>query len=155
LARVKQRRVACSLVVVLAGAGCAARATPAIRAGAPAASRPTEDEWSPLTWEERHDTMTFTVLPNMARLFQRFARADAPSLTCRSCHGADAEKRAYAMPASLRPLDPKDPMAAKNDAEARLVRFMADEVTPTFAELTGSPRATCFSCHPNAAGSAR
>ena len=102
--------------------------------------------------------MTFTVLPNMGRLFQRFERASAPSLTCRSCHGPDAERRGYTMPAmaaSLRPLDPNDPMRASNDAEARVVRFMADEVTPTFASLTGAPRATCFSCHAKQPGLTR
>jgi hypothetical protein len=94
--------------------------------------------------------MTFRVLPNMARLFQRHDGKPAPDLTCRSCHGPDAEQAAYAMPHGLPPLDPQ----RARDRRDERVRFMTDEVTPTMADLLGIDRAdfTCFACHPRAAG---
>jgi hypothetical protein len=102
--------------------------------------------------------MTFTVLPNMARLFQRFRQTSDPDLTCRSCHGVDAESVYYKMPHGLSPLDPNRlPNPESSDPqEARMARFMADEVTPTMAELLEVPRFdprtrqgfSCFNCHP-------
>ncbi len=121
--------------------------------------RPVEDGWSRLTWEERHDVMTFTVLPNMARAFQRFAGTAAPEMTCATCHGSDAEGARYAMPRGLPPLDPRrmpDPNAS-DPREARIAKFMTDEVTPKMADLLGAPiydpqtkrGVSCFSCHPS------
>jgi hypothetical protein len=109
-------------------------------------SSPPHDEWRPLTWEERHDAMTFRVLPNMARLFQEFQRKPAPDMTCRTCHGADAEQVAYAMPHGLPALDP----AHMPDPHDPVVRFMTGEVAPTMADLVGIDRAhfSCFDCHP-------
>jgi hypothetical protein len=125
----------------------------ACAAHAPAASGPGiaggsahRNAWAPLTWEERHSEMTFLVLPNMARLFQRHDGRPAPDLTCRSCHGEDAEQVAYAMPHGLAALDPRHMPDPRDDR----VRFMADEVTPKMADLLGIDRAdfTCFACHP-------
>lgn len=102
--------------------------------------------------------MTFVVLPNMAHVFQSFAGTRDPELTCRSCHGRDADRVAFAMPHGLSALDPKHmPDPNSPDAkEARITRFMIDEVTPTMARLLGQPLRdnttkqgiSCFSCHP-------
>jgi hypothetical protein len=119
----------------------------------------TDPAWNALSWEERHDTMTFAVLPNMARLFQRFRGASAPDMTCRTCHGEDAERVSYAMPHGLPPLDPRrmpDPNA-RDAKEAKMAKFMTEQVTPTMADLLGEPRfdpttkqgLSCFSCHPS------
>ncbi len=74
------------LAIVACLVSCGPAATPhdsrPKRAAAPEA-------WSPLTWEERHDVMTFVVLPNMGRLFQEFRETEYPDLTCDSCHGKD------------------------------------------------------------------
>jgi hypothetical protein len=135
--------VRCGLLLiapfVVLAAGCA---SPPSR---DAVSAP-HDEWHPLTWEERHDAMTFRVLPNMARLFQRFQQKAVPDMTCRTCHGPDAEQAAYAMPHGLPVLDP-DHMPDPHD---RVVRFMTDEVSPTMADLVGIDRGhfSCFDCHP-------
>ena len=111
----------------------------------PPAASP-RDDWAPLTWEQRHDAMTFLVLPNMGRLFQRFDGKASPDLTCRTCHGVDAERVAYAMPHGLPALDAH----GMPDASMPIVRFMTDEVTPTMADLLGVDRGrfTCFGCHP-------
>ncbi len=141
---------------ILITAGCAAGAPPPARAAPPVRSF-----WADESWEDRHDTMTFAVLPNMARLFQRFRGTRDPDLTCRSCHGADAEAVRYRMPHGLGPLDPAH-LPDRNSAdpeEARMARFMADEVTPAMADLLGEPLYDprtgrgfgCFGCHPTAA----
>lgn len=101
------------------------------------------DRWSALTWEERHDVMTFAVLPNMARSFRDFQKHDAPDMTCRTCHGKDAEARQYAMPSGLPALDPKH-LPDKSNPTAK---FMIEEVTPQMADLIGR-EVTCFTCHP-------
>jgi hypothetical protein len=92
--------------------------------------------------------MTFRVLPNMGRLFQGYRHEEAPRLTCRTCHGQDAEQVAYAMPRSLPALDPEH----MPDRSRPIVAFMMDEVTPTMADLLGADRASfsCFACHPRA-----
>ena len=125
------------------------------------ATRPSHSDppWSALSWEERHDTMTFAVLPNMSRLFQRFRGSPAPDMTCRTCHGEDAERVGYAMPHGLPPLDPQrmpDPHA-RDAKEAKMAKFMTEEVTPAMADLLGMPRLepgqkqgfSCFNCHPS------
>lgn len=101
--------------------------------------------------------MTFLVHPNMARLFQRFEGKPYPDLTCRSCHGTDAEQVAYRMPHGLPPLDPAHlPSPEGTSPEARLAKFMIEQVTPEMADLLGvslyDPRTGrgfgCFGCHP-------
>lgn len=140
--------------------GCRASATPAppsVTPAPPSVAAAPADGWAALTWEERHDAMTWLVHPNMARLFQRFEQTDAPELTCRTCHGADAEQVQYRMPHGLPALDPAHmPDPDGPGRVARVTRFMADEVTPRMADLLGvpvyDPRTGhgfgCFGCHP-------
>jgi len=111
-----------------------------------------EDEWSQLSWEDRHDVMTWAVEPNMGRVFWHFDGKVAPELTCRSCHGKDAEAVHYKMPNGLPALDPAHmPSATSADAkEARTVILMQDEVVPKMRELLGAPQLSCFTCHPRA-----
>jgi hypothetical protein len=135
-------------LLVSALLGCASAPPHATRARAIAKAT---DTWDASSWEERHDTMSFVVLPNMARLFQRFEGTQYPELTCRSCHGRDADQVAFAMLHTLVPLDPKhlpDPRSS-DPREARIAKFMTDEVTPTFAKLIDAPpdSVSCFSCH--------
>src|SRR5689334_5510980 len=82
-----------ALAALAALAACARpRAPEPAAASAPSAPMAqAQDEWTPLTWEERHDVMTFAVLPTMARLFQRFEAAKYHEMTCGTCHGADYE----------------------------------------------------------------
>jgi hypothetical protein len=110
-----------------------------------------------MTWEDKHATMTWGVLPRMARLFQRHRGAKEADLTCRACHGADAEEVAYKMPHGLPALDPRHlPDPRSSDAEGRMAKFMIDEVMPEMADAIGvapGDPATgsgfgCFTCHP-------
>lgn len=94
--------------------------------------------------------MTWGVLPGMARTFQRFENSDVPRLTCRTCHGADAEERQYRMPnASLAALDPA---RLPGRETSRIARFMHEEVVPQMRERLESPSLSCFQCHPRALG---
>jgi hypothetical protein len=90
--------------------------------------------------------MTFLVHPNLARLFQHHDGKSVPDMTCRTCHGADAEQVGYAMPRGLPALDP----AHMPDPGTPTARFMTSEVTPTMADLLGVDRRSfsCFGCHP-------
>jgi hypothetical protein len=126
-----------ALLIALALAACAHEPAPA-----PRPAQAIEDEWKALDWNERHDVMTWTVLPNLARTFQRFEGKPSPDLTCRTCHGPDPEDVRYKMPRGLTALDPAHMPAS------RVATFMADEVVPQMRELMGAPSLSCFSCHP-------
>jgi hypothetical protein len=115
--------------------------------------------WRKLSWQDRHEVMTFTVLPNMAQTWQAFTKTDAPTLTCRTCHGENAEAAAYQMPSGqLTPLDP-DHLPSKNSSdanEARWTTFMTDQVVPQMIDLldvapydpqTAPHGFGCFTCH--------
>jgi hypothetical protein len=116
----------------------------------PAKTIAPDDEWKDTTWEERHDLMTWSVLPAMARSFQAFEKAENAKLTCRSCHGVDAEERSYAMPNPT--LLALDPAVLPSSASAPVVDFMNSIVVPRMRELTGNPSLGCFQCHPSRRG---
>jgi hypothetical protein len=144
------------------GALLGAVAATACHAMGPGPAAPRAAVYRAPTWEERHDVMTFAVLPNMARMFQRFDGSADPDMTCATCHGPDAELVHYAMPRGLPALDPTrmpDP-DAHNPAEARMAKFMIEEVTPSMARMLGVPEGrpatshagggfSCFNCHPS------
>jgi hypothetical protein len=142
-----------AVLLCLCLTGCAANARAPARAehaeGAKAAS---VNAWSSQTWEDHHDTMTWVVLPNMARVFQEFEGTALPELSCFTCHGTDAEKVSYAMPHGLPPLDPAHmPRRDSPDPkQAKFVAFMEDEVVPRFTHMTEDPTVSCFTCHPKA-----
>ncbi len=139
-------------LVLASTLSCHPTATP-VSGRPPVAEAPANGTWSGASWEEHHDTMTFVVLPNMARTFQRFGRRPYPEMSCVTCHGADGENVRYRMPNALPPLDPAHlPTATSPDpAVARTTRFMIEEVTPQLAELTDDPTVSCFTCHPSTA----
>jgi hypothetical protein len=144
MGRAREEVVALAALALVA---CGPRAPSRAPARAP---EPPVDEWTPLTWEERHDLMTWTVLPTMGRLFQRFEGGSAPDLTCRTCHGPDPEAAGYRMPRGLTALDPEHmPSAQSADPrEARVATFMVGQVVPEMRELLGAPTLGCFTCHP-------
>jgi hypothetical protein len=122
-----------------------------------AKSPPHEPTWEKLTFEERHNVMTFRVLPNMAKTWQRYEKTDYPETTCARCHGANGEARGYELPNSLAPLDPQhmpDPNS-KDPDEAEMARFMFGQVVPEMTALLDAepydPKTGrgfyCFECH--------
>jgi hypothetical protein len=134
---------ALSCVVLVSGLASCVKPSPV----APSPSAP--DEWARATWEERHDPMTWVVLPNMARLFQAHDKTQFPELACVTCHGENAERVHYRMPATLPALDPRHMPTAETSAKAK---FMIEEVTPTMQSLIGASTFGCFHCHPSRAG---
>ncbi|HEY4104835.1 MAG TPA: hypothetical protein VGM44_13135 [Polyangiaceae bacterium] len=149
------------VISALSFVACAAKPPPsasATKKNTPRDSR--EDDFRQMSWEERHDQMTWVVLPTMAERFQAFSGSADASLTCRSCHGPDPESVSYRMPRSLPALDPRHlPQANDADARGRTAKFMIETVTPTMADLLGEPLYDaktqrgfgCFNCHPSLA----
>ena len=149
------------IAAVAPGAACARSIAPKVAprpasSASSAAIAPRADGWSALSWEERHDQMTWLVHPQMATLFQRFEKTPYPELTCRTCHGTDAEQVQYKMPNGLPALDPDHMPDPNSGPDAETAKFMYEEVTPKMADLLGvdlrDPRTGrgfgCFSCHP-------
>lgn len=104
-----------------------------------------DDGWAKLSFEERHSVMTFTVLPNMARTWRDFRGTAWPEMTCRTCHGKDAEAVSYRMPSpSLPPIDPAHPPAGP------VAEFMKQKMVPQMIDLasTSPDHFSCNSCHP-------
>jgi hypothetical protein len=116
-------------------------------ARAPSPTAAHGDAWSRLDFVDRHSVMTFTVLPNMARSWRDFDKTPYPALTCRTCHGKDAEAVSYRMPnPSLPPIDPAHPPAKPAS------QFMINRVVPEMIDLieTSPTHFGCNSCHPTA-----
>jgi hypothetical protein len=116
----------------------------------PVGGTPARDEWTHRTWEDKYDLMTGFVRPEMSKLFMTFYKEDAPTLTCKGCHGEDAEKVAYRMPNDLPALNP----AHMPDPHEEMGAFMTEQVTPKMQQLLGisawdgKQGFGCFSCHP-------
>ena len=85
-----------------------------------------DNAWALRSWEDRHSTMTFAMLPNMARRFRDHRGEPNATLTCMTCHGDAAESVRYAMPADLPALDP-EAWELGTAAEAVLATGRVDE----------------------------
>jgi hypothetical protein len=146
---VERETVRCAVagLMGLALASCASPAAPRRAPRAPETARkPAVSRWASMSWDRKHDVMTFLVLPNMARVFQRFEKKPYPDMTCRTCHGADAERIDYSMPNDLPALDP-----GRLPRKSAVARFMWQSVTPKMADMLDDPAGfSCFSCHPSA-----
>jgi len=145
-------RLGLSVVAAALVAACGATQAPASTTRAPVTPAssahgpaPSNDEWASLSWEERHDVMTWSLLPAMMPVMQRTFATKDPELTCRTCHGANAEAVAYKMPNGLPPLDPAHLPTGK------IADAMRRDVTPLLSDIL-SKAETCFSCHPSAKG---
>ena len=123
---------------------------------------PAVDEWRYMTFEQRHEEMTFVIHPTLAERWQAFYHTDAPKLQCVTCHGADAEQHRYQM--AFTPLDDLQPSRVRDlyrsDAELNdEQRFKRDVITPLMADMLGEPHYdpatglgfSCFGCHPREA----
>ena len=118
---------------------CACGATQTV--AAPRAPR--ENRWASMSWEARHERMTFAMLPSMATRLREFRGTEEAELACVSCHGMDAEAVDYRMPRGLPALDP----AAMPEGD--VATFMADVVVPAADRIMrAGGTTTCFTCHP-------
>ena len=137
-----------TLSVLLVGCGAAAPE----RAAMTVTAEPIRGggAWDQKGWEQRHGEMTWRILPNMARMFHRFEGTEVPRLSCLTCHGRNAEEVEYRMPNGLPPLDPDDlPRAdSPDEREAKVARFMMEDVTPFLARMLDAREVSCFTCHP-------
>ena len=129
-------------VPVLFTIACSSHAKVTQPSHEPAAAHAREDRWAKLSFEERHSVMTFTVLPNIARTWRDFKHTEAPEMTCRTCHGQDAEAVDYRMPnPSLAKIDPAHPPVNET------ATFMKNKMVPETSELVGA-EIGCNTCHP-------
>lgn len=129
------------LLPVLFTIACGSHARPAAKPAHEAAPA-REDRWAKLSFEDRHSVMTFTVLPNMARTWRDFKHAEDASMTCRTCHGQDAEAVSYRMPnPSLAKIDPAHPPSGP------VAEFMKTKMVPEMSNLV-SAEVGCNTCHP-------
>jgi len=134
--------LAAAAMALLTACG-AAQAPVKVTPVTPVTPAPASDDWAPLSWEERHDLMTWSLLPAMMPVIQRTFSTANPQLNCRTCHGANAEAVAYKMPNGLPALDPAHLPTGK------IADAMRRDVTPLLSDILGKPE-TCFSCHPSA-----
>ena len=118
--------------------------------GCNAESDPLPESYQDMTFEQRQQYMTETVLPTMKAEFEA-VDASYSSMNCATCHGDGATDGTFSMPnGGLAALDvnawPTDPP----------VDFMTNTVVPTMADLldedpfdasTGEGFG-CFGCHP-------
>ncbi len=119
---------------------------------------PAEDDWRFMTFEKKHERMTFVIHPVMMERFQKFYKTEAPELTCVSCHGEAPERVDYDLANTslkalsrerVRLLYVEDAVLTKEQA------FKRDNITPTMARLLGVPAYdpntglgfSCFGCH--------
>ena len=145
-----------ALVLVPANMPAAATLAP-VTVAAPAV--PAADNWRAMTFEQRHEHMTFVVHPILMERWQTHYQTAAPQLRCVSCHGEQAERHRYQM--AFTPLDGLQPSRVQALYRSAVEpsdeqRFKRDVVTPLMADLLGVPRYdaatgqgfSCFGCHP-------
>ncbi len=134
--------------VFLFACACGPTARTSHTASHAASPQATDDAWKRLSFEDRHSVMTFKILPNMARTWRDWKKTEYPEMTCRTCHGKDAEVVNYKMPnPSLPPIDPAHP--PQNAAS----QFMQTRVVPDMIAMleTTPEHFSCNACHPKGA----
>ena len=117
-----------------------------------------EVAWKDMNGSQRMVYMAAVVVPVMKEVYQRFDPVKFERFDCTTCHGNQAEARAFEMPATdVTPLPGSEAaFEAKLAAEAdwpRWTKFMLEEVEPPMAALLGQqlwdpakPEAPGFSC---------
>jgi hypothetical protein len=116
--------------------------------------------WARMNARARDEYMEHAVLPAMAELFRAYDPQEYAQVRCSTCHGQNARQVRFRMPNALPGLHAwGTPQAQQQAAQnPRLMRFMAERVTPAMAQLLGVPRYDpqthqgfgCFNCHPHA-----
>jgi len=122
---------------------------PAAKAGPP-------EPWKGMGAEKRKTYMTDAVLPKMGPEFTSFDGERYANVTCKTCHGAGADKGTFAMPnPKLAKLPPGGNLQAVLKDDPAVANFMMRNVVPNMVELLGveayDPESGagfgCYSCH--------
>jgi|GEM_PF-2971559 len=110
--------------------------------------------WEALSPGERDEFMEARFSPVMKALFQEFDPDMYGAFACATCHGADAEAMAYAMPADVAAIGLSDiPVDEIEDPERREVGIWMDEVIlpemgRMFEQEITLEGSSCLDCHP-------
>lgn len=104
-----------------------------------------------LDHDAKMEFMAAVVMPEMSTLFQRYDGEAYAQFQCATCHGEDFQSVNFHMPNALFGLAASDPIKAGTEQDAKMTKFMTDEVVPKMAELLGEPVGKpgefCFTCH--------
>jgi hypothetical protein len=107
-------------------------------------------KWSEMTRDQRMEFMGLTIMPEMKKVFQAADPVGYKEFTCQTCHGKDAQQVDFKMPNGLFALAKPDPIPAATEYDAKVTKFMMDDVVPKMATLMGmeaGKEMNCFSCH--------
>jgi hypothetical protein len=115
--------------------------------------------WPSMSYDEKEWYMVGKVHPVMRQVFQTFnaEKYEGEKFECAPCHGDNAAAKKYKMPGDHLSVVPafgsEDWKAMEN---SKIVKFMAQRVTPAMAALVGEKQFdpatgqgyTCWACHP-------
>ncbi|MBX7079715.1 MAG: hypothetical protein K1X88_11045 [Nannocystaceae bacterium] len=108
--------------------------------------------WADKTHKQRMEFMGLEVLPKMKKTFQAYDGTGFATFKCETCHGKSGKDKDYKMPNDLYPLGAADPIKEASEYDAKVTKFMVDEVVPQMAAMMGDkldkPGAYCVKCHP-------
>lgn len=122
-------------------------------AGPDEAAAGAEEPGSPdVPWEEkdhqqRMEHMGLVLYPAMKEVFQGQDGERWAEFKCQTCHGDDAKEVNYEMPNAIVPLSGDDPIAAGNDMDPEMTKFMLEVVVPAMNENMAGEKINCLSCH--------
>lgn len=103
--------------------------------------------WEEKDHQQRMEHMGLVVYPAMKEVFQGNDGERFAEFKCQTCHGDDAKEVNYHMPNAVVPLSKDDPIAAGNDMDPEMTKFMMETVVPTMTENMAGEQINCFSCH--------
>lgn len=119
--------------------------------------------WASMSHDARRAHMVQHVLPRAGELFTSWDAARyGESFSCTTCHGQDAQARAFAMPNPALPVLYPTGTVGQEQVLAQYTEactFMYSRLVPSMQTMLGAETFdpatgrgfTCFSCHPHAA----